>query len=87
MQKRLVFYYKKSCEECFDVEAILGSVISDYERWHITASPTPGLILLHDESGVVHERLESEIPAVPALWDSSANVLLIGRRAILGYIA
>lgn len=86
MQERLVFYYKKSCTECADVEAILESMIMNYDRVAITASPNPGMILVWSTDPPT-EIPEAQIPAVPALWDRGTDNLWVGRRAIFGYLA
>ena len=74
------------CDECDEVESILQSMISNYQKTRITASPVPGKILIWNQEPPT-EYDQSEIPAVPALWERGSNVLLVGRKAILGYLA
>lgn len=86
MQERLVFYYKPSCVECSEVESIVESVIANYDRVMITPSENPGKILVWNDT-TPSEADESMIPGVPALWDRASNHLMIGRGAILAYLA
>ena len=86
MQTKLVFYFMSGCSECDEVESILQSIIASYERTRITASSIPGKILVWNKEAPT-EYDQSEIPAVPALWDRTSNILLVGSKAILGYFA
>lgn len=79
---RFIFYYTIGCPVCVEVESILESWIpNQYVKIKHTKSHIPGKSVLHlaDGPAVIDDEV---IPAVPALYDKTANSLFVGDRAI-----
>lgn len=81
---RYIYYYTNGCTTCDEVESVLQSWIpGQYIKIRHSKSHIPGKSVLHLPDGptVIDDDV---IPAIPALYDKTAESLFIGDRAIYG---
>lgn len=79
---RYIYYYNVGCPVCDEVESVLQAWIPGqytkirYSKSHI---PGKGVLYLADGPTTIDEDV---IPAIPALYDRTADSLFIGDRCI-----
>lgn len=83
---RYIFYYTNGCIICNEVESVLQSWIpGQYIKIRHSKSHIPGksVLYLPDGPAVIDDDV---IPAIPALYDKTAESLHVGDRAIYGIL-